>query len=83
MQWPSAARDHGTFCVSCHTAAPYALARPALRRALGESGPSANEVRLLDNITYRVRQWKEVEPFYPDQTRDIPKTSDRARPKRS
>ena len=31
QKWPSAARDHGTFCVSCHTAAPYALARPALR----------------------------------------------------
>ncbi|MDQ6701317.1 MAG: hypothetical protein M3Z36_14145, partial [Acidobacteriota bacterium] len=22
--WPTAARDHGTFCVSCHTAVPYA-----------------------------------------------------------
>jgi D-alanine-D-alanine ligase len=32
--WPSAARDHETFCVSCHTSLPYALARPALRAAL-------------------------------------------------
>src|SRR6185295_13386636 len=31
MGWQGAARDHGTFCVSCHTALPYALARPALR----------------------------------------------------
>jgi hypothetical protein len=31
QSWPSAARDHGTFCVSCHTAAPYALSRQALR----------------------------------------------------
>ena len=23
--WPNAQRDHGTFCVSCHTALPYAL----------------------------------------------------------
>ena len=38
--WPNAQRDHGTFCVSCHTALPYALARPALRQPLGESAPS-------------------------------------------
>jgi squalene-hopene/tetraprenyl-beta-curcumene cyclase len=25
MGWQGAARDHGTFCVSCHTALPYAL----------------------------------------------------------
>src|SRR6266487_640846 len=31
MDSKTAARDHGTFCISCHTAAPYALARPALR----------------------------------------------------
>ena len=29
--WPNAARDRGTFCISCHTTLPYALARPALR----------------------------------------------------
>src|SRR5215470_17361887 len=33
MQWPRAQRDHETFCVSCHTAVPYALSRSALRRA--------------------------------------------------
>lgn len=76
MRWPPAARDHGTFCVSCHTVVPYALARPALRQALGESGPSATEVTLLDNVTRRVRMWKDVEPFYPDQTRGVPKTSE-------
>ena len=47
MEWPKAARDHGTFCISCHTAVPYALARPALRDALGEPGPSPNERRLI------------------------------------
>ncbi len=76
QKWPSAARDHGTFCVSCHTAAPYALARPALRVALGEAGPSAPEIALIANVTKRVTAWKDVEPFYPDQTRGLPKTSE-------
>src|SRR5215467_4758133 len=50
MEWPKAARDHETFCISCHTAVPYALARPALRAARGEAAPSANERRLLENV---------------------------------
>jgi len=74
--WPSAARDHDTFCASCHTAAPYAVARPALRRTLGESAPSAAEAKLVANVVKRVRMWREVEPFYPDQTRGLPKTSE-------
>jgi squalene-hopene/tetraprenyl-beta-curcumene cyclase len=76
QKWQPAARDHGTFCVSCHTAATYALARPALRRALGEAGPSASELALQQNVTKRVTMWKDVEPFYPDQTRGLPKTSE-------
>jgi squalene-hopene/tetraprenyl-beta-curcumene cyclase len=64
MAWPPATRDHGTFCVSCHTAVPYALARPALRKALAEEGPSPNERKLLENVTKRVRLWKDVQPFY-------------------
>jgi len=74
--WPTAQRDHGTFCVSCHTALPYALARPALRQPLGESAPPAGEAALLANITKRVTMWRDVEPFYPDQTRGVPKTSE-------
>ncbi len=66
MQWPGAARDHGTFCVSCHTAMPYALARPALRTALGEEGPSVNERKLLEDVTKRVRLWKDLAPYYED-----------------
>ena len=66
MGWPRAARDHETFCVSCHTAVPYALARPALRTSLAEDMPSVNERRLLENVTKRVRLWKDVEPFYSD-----------------
>ena len=74
--WPQSARDHGTFCISCHTALPYALGRPALRSALGESAPSATEKAILDNVTKRVRKWSEVEPFYPDATRGVPKTAE-------
>jgi squalene-hopene/tetraprenyl-beta-curcumene cyclase len=74
--WPNAARDHGTFCVSCHTAVPYVLARPALRRALGERDRSPAEVRLLENVVTRVTLWRDVAPFYPDRTRDLHKSSE-------
>ena len=74
--WPNAQRDHGTFCVSCHTALPYALARPSLRQPLGETAPSAPEAALIANVTKRVTMWRDVEPFYPDQLRGIPKTSE-------
>jgi squalene-hopene/tetraprenyl-beta-curcumene cyclase len=76
MGWSQSARDHDTFCISCHTALPYALGRPALRAALGEQSPSASERRLLDNITKRVRLWSEVEPFYSDEKRGAPKTAE-------
>jgi len=76
MSWPVAARDHDTFCISCHTALPYALGRPALRAALEEPAPSPNERQLLDNVTKRVRMWKEVEPYYPDEKRGVPKTAE-------
>jgi squalene-hopene/tetraprenyl-beta-curcumene cyclase len=76
LTWPTAARDHETSCVSCHTALPYALARPALRAALRQPDVPAPERRLVDNVIKRVRLWKEVEPFYPDQTRGLPKTSE-------
>jgi squalene-hopene/tetraprenyl-beta-curcumene cyclase len=74
--WPNAARDHGTYCISCHTAAPYALARAALRRPLGEAAPSVQETSLASNVGKRVALWNEVAPYYPDQTRGIPKTSE-------
>jgi len=68
MAWPPAARDRGTFCVSCHTAVPYALARPTLRAALGETAPSENERRILESVTTRVRLWKEVAPSYTESS---------------
>ena len=74
--WQTAKRDHGTSCVSCHTALPFALARPALRTALGEAQPSEGERKLIDDVVTRVRLWREVEPFYPDQTVGLPKTSE-------
>src|SRR3989454_2324803 len=74
IEWPKAARDHETICVSCHTAVPYVLSRPFLRRALAEEAPSASERRLLDSVTKRVRLWKEVAPFYSDADRGVYKT---------
>jgi len=74
--WPTAARDHETACVSCHTALPYALARPSLRAALHENEPPSPERKLLDDVVKRVRMWRDVEPFYPDQLNGLPKTSE-------
>lgn len=74
--WPNAARDRGTFCISCHTTLPFALARPALRGPLGEHAPSPAEGTILNNLLTRARNWRDIEPFYPDQTRGIPKTSE-------
>src|SRR6478672_4696785 len=76
LEWTGAQRDHDTACVSCHTAMPYMLARPVLRGALAEQGPSAPERRMLEHVVKRVRMWKDGEPWYPDQTRGLPKTSE-------
>jgi squalene-hopene/tetraprenyl-beta-curcumene cyclase len=66
--WPNAVRDHDTFCISCHTTLSYALGRPALRGALGESAPSVNERKFLDNLTKRVSMWSDVLPFYNEKS---------------
>ena len=76
MGWPVAARDHGTFCVSCHTVLPYAMARPALRMMLAEPSLAPPEQQLLASVTKRVRMWKEVEPYYSDAQRGVPKTAE-------
>jgi squalene-hopene/tetraprenyl-beta-curcumene cyclase len=76
MAWPGAARDHETFCVSCHTSVPYALARPSLREGLGEATLSANELRLLNNVVKRVRLWKDVDPYYSGEGYDAPKADE-------
>jgi squalene-hopene/tetraprenyl-beta-curcumene cyclase len=76
MTWNSAQRDHETFCVSCHTAAPYAIGRSSLRGALGEKSVSADEHQLLDNVAKRVRLWSEVKPFYADSEKSPGKTAE-------
>src|SRR5579862_5748537 len=74
--WPTAARDHDTFCVSCHTAVPYALSRSSLRAGLGEATASPQERALIENVAKRVRLWNEVQPFYSDEKRGIYKSSE-------
>lgn len=64
--WDHAKKDHGTVCVSCHTQAPYALARPALSRELGEKQMPAPEQTMLASISTRVEQWDQMQPFYTD-----------------
>jgi squalene-hopene/tetraprenyl-beta-curcumene cyclase len=50
--WP-AAKSFGGPCISCHTGATYMLARPALRRVLGEAEPTAYEIGLKDALLAR------------------------------
>ena len=75
-QWPRSQRDHGTVCVSCHTSLPHVLARPALRAQLGDSRRSVAEMAMFDDVVKRVWLWNEVEPFYPDQSVGVPKSSE-------
>ncbi len=74
--WKSSQRDHDTFCISCHTALPYALGRPSLRAALAEHAPSNGEQQLLANVTKRVRIWSEALPFYNDEKNGAPKSAE-------
>ncbi len=75
MHWPKAARDHDTFCVSCHTVVPYLLARSALRSALAQPAISRDERKILDNVQKRVLLWDALEPFYSDEKVGPMKTS--------
>ena len=63
IHWQPAARDHDTFCISCHTTLPYALAR----ESLGERG---NARLVLENVVQRVRLWSEIGPYYKDRDAD-------------
>jgi len=49
VAWPRA-NQSGVACVSCHTGMPYLLARPALRRTLGEKTPTLYEDVLLAGL---------------------------------
>lgn len=46
--------DGETTCVSCHTALPYVLARPALRRLMRVEAPTPHETHILDDVSRRV-----------------------------
>jgi hypothetical protein len=67
QNWDHSQRDHGTRCVSCHTQAPYALARPTLRRSLGEMTQPIAETAMLADVEKRVLTWDAMLPFYPDE----------------
>jgi squalene-hopene/tetraprenyl-beta-curcumene cyclase len=67
MRWPGSARDHGTFCISCHTVLPYALARARLDAALDRRVPGAAETRVRSDVIKRVQLWGETLPYYTDR----------------
>jgi squalene-hopene/tetraprenyl-beta-curcumene cyclase len=49
-----------TSCVCCHTCVPYALARGALRHALGDQSPSGIEKKLIEQTKLRVTSWNNL-----------------------
>jgi squalene-hopene/tetraprenyl-beta-curcumene cyclase len=53
--WPAAKSAGGT-CVSCHTGMTYLLARPALRKLLGETQPTQYETGLLAGLRERTEK---------------------------
>jgi len=65
--WKPALREQDTYCISCHTMLPYALGRPSLHKALGETSATENEQKLVANVKKRVGMWNELAPLYPDE----------------
>lgn len=53
-----------TKCLSCHTAIPYALARPVLRQAMGVPAATAHETKVLETVRLRVAHTGDAAPFY-------------------
>ncbi len=60
LGWSGAARGRGTACLSCHTSVPFALARPALARQLGETTVGAAEQQVIDQVKKRVANWAKI-----------------------
>ena len=56
--------DGQTSCISCHTVVPYALARPALRKAAGVKARTPQEEQLLSETLLRVATYDSHEPLY-------------------
>jgi len=52
FEWP-ATKSTGGPCMSCHTGVTYLLARPALRRVLGEAAPTTYETGLVEGLRAR------------------------------
>jgi hypothetical protein len=72
QSWDRTQKDHGTYCISCHTQAMYALARPALRQDLAEPAATGAERAMIDSVEKRVHLWSQfptsqVLPFYDDE----------------
>jgi hypothetical protein len=65
--WDRTQKDHGTYCISCHTQAMYALARPTLRQDLSEAPASGAERAMIDSVEKRVHLWSQILPFYDDE----------------
>jgi squalene-hopene/tetraprenyl-beta-curcumene cyclase len=70
--WDRTQKDHGTYCISCHTQAMYALARPTLRQDLAEAPATGAERAMIDSVEKRVHLWSQsatsqVQPFYDDE----------------
>jgi hypothetical protein len=55
---------------------PYALARPGLRRELGETAISAPEKTMTESVEKRVSNWAEMATFYSDAVHGPGKTAE-------
>jgi hypothetical protein len=51
-------------CISCHSVAPYLLARPALRQTVQAAEPALQETRLLADVARRVEAASPADPAY-------------------
>jgi len=58
FDWKTAQSSDGP-CVSCHTGMTYLLARPVLRRALHEAGPTTFETGLLNRLRNKMAKPQE------------------------
>jgi squalene-hopene/tetraprenyl-beta-curcumene cyclase len=56
-------------CLSCHTAVPYTLVRPALRKAQGVASQTVHETRIVETARARVAYDAADQPYY-DHTDD-------------
>ena len=61
--WKGANKTAGGPCISCHTSMTYLLARPALRRSLGERQATRYELGLLDAMRARIGKQEAAELF--------------------